>query len=103
MNHFIRDSYEKKLIELIKIHTDHTVANLLTKAFDVSRKAKRTIEISQSSGPIHLVTDKTIYKEWEDRMERATTTASSLEAKQDSGNINYDNPSISGRYFILEY
>ncbi|GKG15316.1 hypothetical protein Tco_0354916, partial [Tanacetum coccineum] len=51
-------------------------------------KAKRTTEISQSSRPIHLVTDKTVYKEWEDRMERAATTASSLEAEQDSGNIN---------------
>ncbi|GKB99888.1 putative ribonuclease H-like domain-containing protein [Tanacetum coccineum] len=28
---------------------------------------------------------QTAYKEWEDRMERAATTASSLEAKQDSG------------------
>ncbi|GKC89937.1 hypothetical protein Tco_1150586 [Tanacetum coccineum] len=31
---------------------------------------------------------KTVIKEWEDRMERAATTASSLKAKQDSGNIN---------------
>ncbi|GJX40576.1 putative ribonuclease H-like domain-containing protein [Tanacetum coccineum] len=84
-HHFIRDSYEKKLIQVIKIHIDHNVADLLTKAFDVSRKAKRTTEISQSSGPIHLVVDETIYKEWEDKMERATTTASSLEAEQDSG------------------
>ncbi|GKB82378.1 ribonuclease H-like domain, reverse transcriptase, RNA-dependent DNA polymerase, partial [Tanacetum coccineum] len=30
--------------------------------------------------------NETIYKEWEDRMERATTTASILEAEQDSGN-----------------
>ncbi|GJV35369.1 putative ribonuclease H-like domain-containing protein [Tanacetum coccineum] len=44
-------------------------------------------EISQSSRHIHLVSDETIIKEWEDRMERAATTASSLEAKQDSGNI----------------
>ncbi|GKB78722.1 hypothetical protein Tco_0945617 [Tanacetum coccineum] len=51
-------------------------------------KAKRTTKISQSSGPIHLVLDETIYKEWEDRMERAATTASSLEAEQDSGDIN---------------
>ncbi|GJS77045.1 hypothetical protein Tco_0726926 [Tanacetum coccineum] len=35
-HHFIRDSYEKKLIQVIKIHTDHNVADL-TKAFDVSR------------------------------------------------------------------
>ncbi|GJV86497.1 putative ribonuclease H-like domain-containing protein [Tanacetum coccineum] len=36
-HHFIIDSYEKKLIQVIKIHTDHNVADLLTKAFDVSR------------------------------------------------------------------
>ncbi|GKF25336.1 hypothetical protein Tco_0081230 [Tanacetum coccineum] len=36
-HHFIRDSCEKKLIQVIKIHTDHNVADLLTKAFDVSR------------------------------------------------------------------
>ncbi|GKE68757.1 hypothetical protein Tco_1526829 [Tanacetum coccineum] len=36
-HHFIRDSYEKRLIQVIKIHTDHNVADLLTKAFDVSR------------------------------------------------------------------
>ncbi|GJV76759.1 hypothetical protein Tco_1508343 [Tanacetum coccineum] len=36
-HHFIRDSYEKKLVQVIKIHTDHNVADLLIKAFDVSR------------------------------------------------------------------
>ncbi|GKA38519.1 putative ribonuclease H-like domain-containing protein [Tanacetum coccineum] len=35
--HFIRDSYEKKLIQVLKIHTDDNVANLLTKAFDGPR------------------------------------------------------------------
>ncbi|GKB74424.1 hypothetical protein Tco_0935836 [Tanacetum coccineum] len=74
-HHFIRYSYEKKLVQVIKIHTDHNVADLLTKAFDVSR-------------PIPFVADETVYKEWEDIMERAVTTASSLEAEQDSGNIN---------------
>ncbi|GJR19327.1 putative ribonuclease H-like domain-containing protein [Tanacetum coccineum] len=80
-HHFIRDSYKKKLIQVIKIHTDHNVADLLIKAFDASRKAKRTTKISQFSGPIHLVADETVYKEWKDRMERATTTTSSLEVE----------------------
>nr|GEZ81652.1 hypothetical protein [Tanacetum cinerariifolium] len=35
-HHFIRDAYEKKLIQVLKIHTDDNVADLLTKAFDVS-------------------------------------------------------------------
>ncbi|GJZ19472.1 hypothetical protein Tco_0556062, partial [Tanacetum coccineum] len=71
-HHFIRDSYEKSFIQVIKIHTDHNVANLLTKAFDVSRFQ-------------YLIANKTVIKEWEDIMERAATTASSLEAEQDSG------------------
>ncbi|GJZ89046.1 putative ribonuclease H-like domain-containing protein [Tanacetum coccineum] len=150
-HHFIRDSYEKKLIQVIKIHTDHNVTDLLRKAFEVSRfnfliasirllkslklkfvrvmideiwmkgqdnplipnphphllnsiikkpiivplsyqqkkthkprKAIRTTEISQSSRPINLVADETVYKEWEDRMERVATTASSLDTEQDS-------------------
>ncbi|GJU56061.1 putative ribonuclease H-like domain-containing protein [Tanacetum coccineum] len=62
-HHFIRDSYEKKLVQVIKIHTDHNVTDLLTKAFDVN---------------------ETVYKEWEDRIERAATTTTSLEAEQDS-------------------
>ncbi|GJX95227.1 putative ribonuclease H-like domain-containing protein [Tanacetum coccineum] len=32
--------------------------------------------------------DETVYKEWEDRMERVVTTASRLDAEQDSGSIN---------------
>ncbi|GJT83709.1 putative ribonuclease H-like domain-containing protein [Tanacetum coccineum] len=36
-HHFIRDTYEKKLIQVIKIHTDHNVVDLLTNAFDVNR------------------------------------------------------------------
>ncbi|GKE21004.1 putative ribonuclease H-like domain-containing protein [Tanacetum coccineum] len=36
-HHFIRDAYEKKLIQVLKIHTDDNVTDLLTKAFDVSR------------------------------------------------------------------
>nr|GFB47825.1 ribonuclease H-like domain, reverse transcriptase, RNA-dependent DNA polymerase [Tanacetum cinerariifolium] len=34
-----RDAYEKKLIQVLKIHTDDNVADLLTKDFDVSRWA----------------------------------------------------------------
>ncbi|GJX47443.1 putative ribonuclease H-like domain-containing protein [Tanacetum coccineum] len=36
-HHFIRDSNEKKLIHMIKIHIDQNVTDLLIKAFDVSR------------------------------------------------------------------
>ncbi|GJZ89169.1 putative ribonuclease H-like domain-containing protein [Tanacetum coccineum] len=40
-HHFIRDAYEKKLIQVLKIHTDDNVADLLTKASDVSRESLR--------------------------------------------------------------
>ncbi|GKD51063.1 putative ribonuclease H-like domain-containing protein, partial [Tanacetum coccineum] len=36
-HHFIRDSNENKLIQMIKIHIDQNVADLLIKAFDVGR------------------------------------------------------------------
>ncbi|GJR37760.1 putative ribonuclease H-like domain-containing protein [Tanacetum coccineum] len=36
-HHFIRDCYEKKLINVDHIHSDDNVADLLTKAFDVGR------------------------------------------------------------------
>ncbi|GKB44660.1 putative ribonuclease H-like domain-containing protein [Tanacetum coccineum] len=35
--HFIRDCYDKRLIEVIKIHTNSNVADLFTKKFDVTR------------------------------------------------------------------
>ncbi|GJS05979.1 hypothetical protein Tco_0362775 [Tanacetum coccineum] len=49
------------------------------------RKAIRTTKISQFSEPINLVAYETVYKEWEDRMERAATTTSSLDTEQDNG------------------
>ncbi|GJU10937.1 putative ribonuclease H-like domain-containing protein [Tanacetum coccineum] len=36
-HHFIRDAYEMKLIQVLKIHTDANVVDLLTKEIDVSR------------------------------------------------------------------
>ncbi|GJT82431.1 putative ribonuclease H-like domain-containing protein [Tanacetum coccineum] len=36
-HHFIRDCNEKKLIQMVKIHTDKNAADLITKAFDISR------------------------------------------------------------------
>ncbi|GJV62630.1 uncharacterized mitochondrial protein-like protein [Tanacetum coccineum] len=62
---------------------------LLTKGFDAGRHVKRgqDTKIPQSSGPPIKVGDEVVHKELGDRMERAATTASSLEAEQDSGNI----------------
>ncbi|GKE04968.1 putative ribonuclease H-like domain-containing protein, partial [Tanacetum coccineum] len=38
-HHFIRDAYEKTLIQVLKIYTDDNVPDLLTKSFDVSRES----------------------------------------------------------------
>ncbi|GJT84484.1 retrovirus-related pol polyprotein from transposon TNT 1-94 [Tanacetum coccineum] len=45
-------------------------------------------EIPQSSGPTKHVADEAVYKERGDSLVRAATTAFSLEAEQDSGNID---------------
>ncbi|GJV76276.1 putative ribonuclease H-like domain-containing protein [Tanacetum coccineum] len=45
-HHFIRDAYEKKLIQVLKIHIDDNVADLLTKAFDVSSTPDTYIVLS---------------------------------------------------------
>ena len=36
-HHFIRDSNEKKRIQVLKVHTDNQYADLFTKTFDVGR------------------------------------------------------------------
>ncbi|GKB70181.1 hypothetical protein Tco_0931593, partial [Tanacetum coccineum] len=48
--HFIRDCYEKRLIEVIKIHTCSNVANLLTKGFDVTRFNFLVVSIGMIDG-----------------------------------------------------
>ncbi|GJZ00442.1 hypothetical protein Tco_0517871 [Tanacetum coccineum] len=53
------------------------------------RKPKRKdTEIPQSSVPVENVVDKAIYEERDDSLERATTTATGLDAEQDRGNIS---------------
>ncbi|GJV30417.1 hypothetical protein Tco_1386865 [Tanacetum coccineum] len=123
------DCNEKKLIQMVKIHTDKNVADLLTKAFDLQaltdakkiiitesivrrdlqledaegvdclpnatifeqltlmRKPKRkNTQVPQPSDPSDNIADEAVHKELGDRV-RTATTASSLEAEQDSGNI----------------
>ncbi|GJY69690.1 hypothetical protein Tco_0472672 [Tanacetum coccineum] len=51
------------------------------------RPKKNDTQVPQSSVPSDNVVDEAIYRELYDSLVRTTTTASSLEAKQDSGNI----------------
>ncbi|GJR83583.1 putative ribonuclease H-like domain-containing protein [Tanacetum coccineum] len=81
-HHFIRDYNAKKLIQMVKIHTDHNVADLLTKGFDAGRHVKRgrDTKIPQSSGPPIEVGDEVVHKELCDRNgKRLPLLLSSLE------------------------
>ncbi|GKF12997.1 hypothetical protein Tco_0050923, partial [Tanacetum coccineum] len=51
-------------------------------------KRGQDTKIPQSGGPPIKVSNEVVHKELGDIMERAATTASSLEVDQDSGNIN---------------
>ncbi|GKA38859.1 hypothetical protein Tco_0731410 [Tanacetum coccineum] len=92
---------------MVKIHTDKNIADLLTKAFDLYLillgKAKKSVKlmmeklfrmelelmlVPQPSDPIENVADEAVHKELGDSLVRAATTAYSLEAEQDNGNIN---------------
>ncbi|GJR81030.1 hypothetical protein Tco_0151815 [Tanacetum coccineum] len=54
-----------------------------------SRRPKRKdTEIPQSSGPTDNVADKAVNEEMDNSLERATTTATGLDAEQDRGNIS---------------
>ncbi|GKB61392.1 hypothetical protein Tco_0917578 [Tanacetum coccineum] len=66
-----------------------TIASSQPKKTHKCRKTKRKdTKISQSSGPTTLVADETVHEERGDSVERAATTATSLDAEQGSGNIN---------------
>ncbi|GJU37659.1 hypothetical protein Tco_1186013 [Tanacetum coccineum] len=106
------DSYEKRLIEVIKIHKDHNVVDLLTTAFNVSRfnfiiasigevkcggmqliilerngttvTDELEVSVVSQDEPSNLVVFEAIYEEMYDILERVATTATSLEAEHDS-------------------
>ncbi|GKB64792.1 hypothetical protein Tco_0920978 [Tanacetum coccineum] len=62
--------------------------NLSGKFLMYPRKPKiKDTQVPQPSGPTDIVTDEAVHKELGNRLVRAATTTSSLEAEQDSGNI----------------
>ncbi|GJW16192.1 putative ribonuclease H-like domain-containing protein [Tanacetum coccineum] len=68
-------------------NSDYTVASLDMKSITRAEYVAAANSCGQSSRPIPPVTYETIIKKWEDRMERAAITASSLEAEQDIDTI----------------
>ncbi|GJT63845.1 hypothetical protein Tco_1015325, partial [Tanacetum coccineum] len=77
---------------VIKIHTDHNVTDLLTKTFDVSsirdkfgnKTGSCKVNAASQEWMEGHVGDEAVHMELGNRMERAATTASSLEVEQDS-------------------
>nr|GEV83735.1 ribonuclease H-like domain, reverse transcriptase, RNA-dependent DNA polymerase [Tanacetum cinerariifolium] len=53
----------------------------------MGKPTRKDTQVPQSSGPTESVTDEAVHKELGDRLVRAATTASNLEAKHESGNI----------------
>ncbi|GJR85143.1 ribonuclease H-like domain-containing protein [Tanacetum coccineum] len=80
-NGYIRGTIDKTLF-IKKDRGDILDSPFDLEAFSDSDYAGASLDKKSTIG------DKTVYKEWEDRMERAATTTSSLKAEQDSGNIN---------------
>ncbi|GKA52124.1 hypothetical protein Tco_0745320 [Tanacetum coccineum] len=54
----------------------------------MGKPTRKDTEVPQPSGPTDNVADEAIYEEMDDSLERAATTATSLDAEQDRGNIN---------------
>ncbi|GKD67077.1 hypothetical protein Tco_1309185 [Tanacetum coccineum] len=70
-HHFIRDAYEKKLIQVLKIHTDDNVADLLTKAFDGPAKAEPSVHKDPAFDDLDDILDDAMdYMESEDAQEK---------------------------------
>ncbi|GJT12061.1 putative ribonuclease H-like domain-containing protein [Tanacetum coccineum] len=105
-HHFIRDSYEKKLVlTLVLLALDYLISEAL---FEGSQSLfynhinfKRLKNLGKPKGPLRYLSLVDLFtllhmrlsiKEWKDIMERAATTASSLEVEQDSAKQSNDLP-----------
>ncbi|GKB23475.1 hypothetical protein Tco_0862876, partial [Tanacetum coccineum] len=69
-----------------EVNTGHFKLNTVDPS--ASQKEVGTLRYLSLVVPLKKVGDEAVHKELGDRMERAATTASSLEAEQESGNIN---------------
>ncbi|GKB81485.1 hypothetical protein Tco_0948380 [Tanacetum coccineum] len=99
--HFIRDCYEKRLIEVIKIHTDSNVADLLTKGFDVTRFNFLVVSIgmismdlrmdrSCAANSTHIWSVKTLEVALKRKSKKVIVSESEGEEPEDQGRIIQD-------------
>ncbi|GJX83114.1 hypothetical protein Tco_0332595 [Tanacetum coccineum] len=77
-------NFSKYIFKSMVKNLDNVSGNFLMYPRKPKRKDSR---VPQPSGPKDIVADEAVHKELGDRLVRAATTASSLEAEQDRGNI----------------
>ncbi|GJX23909.1 hypothetical protein Tco_0228354 [Tanacetum coccineum] len=74
---------------LLRWRWNFHVPEISSKYRDAQDRTKRKdTEVPQPSGPTTNIADEAVNEEMDDSLERVATTATSLDAKQDSGNIN---------------
>ncbi|GKE59428.1 hypothetical protein Tco_1498613, partial [Tanacetum coccineum] len=81
----VRRDLQLKDVEGVDCLPNATIFEQLTL---MRRPKRKDIKVPQPSGPTTNVADKAVNEEMDNSLVRAATTASSLEAKQDSGNID---------------
>nr|GEU81520.1 putative ribonuclease H-like domain-containing protein [Tanacetum cinerariifolium] len=71
---------------------EELILNVVSSSHQKTQKPRQALnkvtELPQTSEPIPNVADEAVYEEWDDKVERAASTAASLDAEQASGNIN---------------
>nr|GFB09644.1 hypothetical protein [Tanacetum cinerariifolium] len=71
---------------------EELIPNVVSSSYQKTKTPRKALnkvtKLPQTSEPIPNVTDEAVYEEWHARVERAATTATSLDAEQASGNIN---------------
>ncbi|GJW65218.1 hypothetical protein Tco_0117102 [Tanacetum coccineum] len=76
-------------IHLQLADVDEIIPNVVSSSHQKTQTPRQALnqvtELPQTSEPIPNVPDEAVYEEWDDRVERATTIAASLDAEQASG------------------
>nr|GFA17505.1 hypothetical protein [Tanacetum cinerariifolium] len=96
---FIDEQVECKSVDVISTISSSAVKTVELKVESVDIKIRMATHSRRSTRKKELLTvvalDETVYKEWEDIMERAATTASSLKVEQGSEltRMGYEKPS----------
>ncbi|GJV40498.1 hypothetical protein Tco_1418938 [Tanacetum coccineum] len=84
---FVQVFLEQQLDDLSTHNIIYVAPSHTKKIFGNMRRIGKGFLVPQPSDPSDNVADETVHKELGDSLVRAATTASSLEAEQDSGNI----------------